>query len=86
MLNNHKVGVALGSSLGTLHAVWSLLVAMGWARPVLDFIYGLHFMNNPMTFQPFSIGTAVLLVLVTSLVGYGFGWMFSYFWNRLHQA
>ncbi len=85
MLNKHKVGVALGSLLGTVHAVWSLLVALGWAKPVMDFIYGLHFMDNPFMMRDFTLGNALLLVLVTSLVGYVMGWMFGYFWNRLHK-
>ena len=85
MLNNHKVGLALGSLLGTWHVLWSAFVSVGFAKPLMDFIYGLHFLSNPVMMQEFSIGTAVLLVLVTSLVGYAFGWMFSYFWNRLHR-
>jgi hypothetical protein len=85
MINKHKVGLALGSLAGTLHAAWSLLVAVGWAKPLMDFFYGLHFMNNPMMVQEFSVGNAILLILVASLVGYAAGWLFGSFWNRLHK-
>ena len=85
MLNKHKVGLALGSLLGTWHAVWALLVAVGWAKPLINFFYSLHFMSNPMMIQDFNFVAAILLVLVASLVGYAFGWAFGYFWNRLQK-
>ena len=85
MLNKHKVGLTLGVLVGTLHVVWSLFVAVGLAKPWMDFFHSIHFMTNPMTIQDFSFSRAILLVLVASLIWYVVGWLFGYFWNRFHQ-
>ena len=83
-LNKNQVGLAVGGLLGLVHLVWALLVAVGLAQSLLDFIFGLHFLRNPYTVELFRFGTAILLVIVTAIVGYVFGWLFAMIWNRLH--
>lgn len=85
MLNKHKVGMAVACVAGAWHVVWSLLVALDWARPLMDFIHGLHFLKASYTMSGFNLGTAVALVVVASLIGYIWGWAFAYFWNRLQK-
>ncbi len=81
MVSEHTAGMVVGSLLGILHAVWALFVASGFAQVYLNWIYGLHFLNNPFRVTPFDFGTAILLVFVTSLVGYVMGWVIAVLWN-----
>ena len=83
IINMHKTGLAVGALLGLWHAVWSLLVAVGWAQSVINFIFDLHFIQPPYTILPFKFWTALGLVVVTAVVGYVFGWVFAKIWNWL---
>ena len=85
-INAQKAGMALGGFAGLLHLVWALLVALGFAQPLMDFIFSLHFIRHEYTIEPFRFGTAVLLVVVTFAVGYLFGWLFATIWNRLQKG
>ena len=83
-LNSHKTGLVFGALLGLDHLVWSILVAAGWAKPLLDRMLGLHFINVSYSLNPFSAGKALLLIIVTSVVGYIAGYIFAALWNWLH--
>jgi uncharacterized membrane protein len=76
----------MGALLGLVHVLWVALVASGWAQAVIDFIFRLHFIQPVFAIQPFGIGTACLLVAITSLIGYGLGAGFAWLWNRLHRT
>lgn len=84
-MNNNKVGLALGVLLGGWHLVWAILVALGVAQPLLNWVYAIHFLNNPFIVGPFSLGTAVALVVVTFVVGYVVGWVFAYLWKTVQK-
>ncbi len=64
-LQEKQVALAAGVFIGGWHAIWALLVAVGYAQALLDFVYGIHMLNNPLIVAPFNIGTAFLLVVVT---------------------
>ncbi|MFH1012345.1 MAG: hypothetical protein V1760_01215 [Candidatus Peregrinibacteria bacterium] len=85
-MHNHKVGVVFGLALGILHLAWSTLVATGVAQAILNWVYKMHFLNNPFTVAPFNLGTAVTLVVFTTIVGYVIGWIVSLLWNALHKG
>lgn len=78
----HSLGLTLGIFLGLLHALWSLLIALGWAQGLLDFIYGLHMIQPSDTVKPFDLGHAIVLVLYATVVGYVIGWLIGVIWNR----
>ena len=82
-LNKNKVSLATGGFLGLVHALWSILVALGFAQPLLNFIYSLHFLNNPFSVSSFDLSKALLLVVVTFIVGYVAGWVFTTIWNMI---
>ena len=84
-LNKNMVGMAMCGLMAFWHAFWSLMVLMGFAQPFLDFIYRLHFLNNPFVVNPFSWGTALMLIVITGVIGYAMGWVFAWVWNMLHK-
>lgn len=83
--DEQKVAMITGLLVGGMHLVWALIVASGLAQPLLDFIYGLHFLNNPFTVNPFDLMNAIILVLFTTVVGYIVGWAGTWLWNKVHK-
>lgn len=80
-LDPRKTGLGLGSLAGLIHLIWSLIVALGMAQGWMDWIFSLHFLDNPFTVGSFDIVTAVTLIVVTSIVGFAVGFMFANIWN-----
>lgn len=69
--------------MGLMHLLWSLVVAFGFAQGLMDFIFSIHFLNNPYIVNSFDVTLAAILVVVTFIVGYAGGWIFAYMWNML---
>jgi len=84
-LNPHKTGLAIGAMLGFVHLVWSILVAVGLAQLYINWIFQLHMIVPPYTVATFSVMNAVLLVIVTSVLGYVVGWVLASIWNMVHK-
>ncbi len=84
-LNPGKTALVAGAFAGLWHFVWGLLVAIGLAGIILDWIYGLHFLNNPFSVQPFDIVKWVTLIIVTAVLGYVFGYIFATIWNKINK-
>lgn len=82
----HSVGLALGAFLGTWHLVWSVLVAVGLAQPLLDFVFTLHMIRPPYTVGPFSLGMAAGLVIFTAVFGYVVGYVLGVIWNAVGKS
>ena len=80
-LDPQKTGLVLGSLAALMHLLWSLMVAMGLAQWWMDWVFSLHFLNNPFTVGSFDIVTALILIVVTGIVGFVVGWVFSTIWN-----
>ena len=82
-MKSHTVGLMVGSFAAFAHLLWAALVGFGIAQAFLDWIYGLHFLNNPFTVSEFRFGQAALLVIVAFVVGYGAGWMLATIGNLI---
>lgn len=80
-LNLNTTGMVLGTVFGLWHLVWSVFVAGGFAQTLMDWVFVLHFLNNPFTVGSFNLMTAVTLIVFTSIIGYVVGWVFAYLWN-----
>ena len=80
-LDRNAVGLIVGAFLGAWHAGWSALVALGLAQKLLDWVLWLHFLNNPYQVEAFNPGRAIMLIAVTSLIGYAMGWVFAMVWD-----
>jgi len=76
--------LVVGVFVAGVHTLWLVLILIGLGQPLLDWVYWLHFLNNPFIVEPFDITRALFLLIVTFLVGYCGGWCFSLLWNKLH--
>jgi hypothetical protein len=84
-LDRNKTGLAAGLFLGGWHLVWSILVAVGWGQPLIDFILWMHMVHLQYVVGPFELKAAAVLVPLTALFGYALGWIFAAVWNVLHR-
>lgn len=81
-----KAGVTLGALFGGWHLCWAALVAAGWAQPFIDFVFWMHFIKPVYVVGPFSLGVALVLIAVTTIIGFIVGFVFSTLWNWLHLS
>ncbi len=84
-LNPSKVALTLGVLIGGFHLLWAVLVALGLAQPLLGFIFSIHMLANPYQVTGFDVTKAGMLVVITSAVGYGVGYIFANVWNKVHK-
>lgn len=84
-LNQMHLALTLGSFFALVHIVWDILVATGSAKGIIDFGLMLHQVKISYSILPFSLGSAIILVIVKFLVGYVAGWIFAGIWNRLNK-
>ena len=81
-----KAGISVGAVLGLLHIAWVSMVAVGWAKPAMDFVLRLHFIQLQYELAPFAAGTAAALVALTFGVGFVIGLVFAVVWNWVAGA
>ena len=81
-----KAGLVVGILLGSWHLCWSALVALGWAQPVIDFVFWMHFIKPIYVIEPFAISRPIILVLVTGGIGFVLGSAGAWAWNALHKG
>ena len=84
-LNPAKAAISVGVVLGAWHLMWVSLVAAGVARPILDVVLKLHFLQFDYALQPFVLSTAIILVGLTFAIGAIFGLVFALVWNWLSK-
>jgi len=80
-----KAGLIFGTFAAVMHVIWSLMVFLGFAQNYMNWIIGLHFLNNPFTVRAFNLSTALTLVGATFVVGYIVGYIFATVLNRLQK-
>jgi hypothetical protein len=85
MINPLKAGVTFGALLGGYHLCWSLLVALGWAQPLIDFVFWMHFIQPVFVIRPFNLPAAAALIVFTSMAGFVIALLFAVLWNKLHR-
>jgi hypothetical protein len=85
MVNPNKVGLVIGALIGGWHLVWSALVLLHWAQPILDFIFWAHMIQPVYIVKLFDPAAAVTLIIITAAFGYLLGLLGTIIWNRLHR-
>lgn len=80
-----KVGFVIASLIGGWHLVWVILVVLGWAQPLINFIFWAHMIRPVYVVGPFDAVAAVTLLVITFSSGYVFGYIAGSLWNRLHR-
>ena len=68
MANPNKFGLVIGALIGGWHFVWSLLVGVGWAQPIIDFIFWAHMIKPVYVVKPFDPVAAVTLIVITAAI------------------
>jgi hypothetical protein len=48
---------------------------LGWAQPIIDFIFWAHMIRPVYVIKPFDSVAAVTLIIVTAAIGYIFGFV-----------
>lgn len=81
-----RTGIVLASVVGGWHLCWAILVAMGLAQAVIDFVLWMHFIKPVYMIAPFDFARAITLVVVTTIGGFLVGAVFAWVWNALHKA
>lgn len=83
-LNPTKTGLAVGLLMGGWHVMWSILVAVGVAQWVIDFVFWMHFLRPVFMVESFDLARMLILVAVTSALGLLIGYALALLWNGLH--
>jgi hypothetical protein len=82
IINKNKTGLAFGFIISFMHLLWSILVALGIAQMWLNFVMNMHMLSMPIVVMPFNLIKALILIVITFIVGYIFGWLMAFFWNK----
>ena len=85
-VNKIKVGFVVGGFVGLIHLVWVVLVWLGWAQPLMDFVFRMHLITPVYQIALFHLGTAIGLVALATVIGYIVGMVFGAIWNKVHRA
>ena len=85
MTNPNRVGLVIAVLIGGWHLLWSLFVVIGWAQPILDFIFWAHMIKPVYFVKPFDPAAATALIVITAAIGYLFGFFGAVIWNKLHR-
>lgn len=85
-LNANKTGLVFGKMIGGLHLGWAVLVLLGLAQPLVNFIFSLHMITPFIAVMPFDLMTALGLVVFTFIVGYCVGYIGAKVWNMVYRS
>ena len=86
MTNPNKVGLVFAAVIAGWHLCWVVLVVLGWAQRILDFIFWAHMMQPVYVVKSFDPVAAVTLIVITGAIGYVFGYAGAIVWNQLHRS
>ncbi len=81
-----RVGLVAGLFFAFWQLIWSLLIAMGLAQPLLDLLAWAQFFDLSPVLQPFQFQRALFLITLWLLGGFFIGIVAGLSWNALHVA
>jgi hypothetical protein len=71
---------------GGFHVLWSLLILLGWAQPLMSFSLWAHMVNATPNVGSFDAAAAATVIVIAAIVGYCVGYILSTVWNKVHRA
>ena len=80
-LNKNKVGLTVGVFVAIFHALWAVLVALGFAQTLINWVLPLHFVDMLVSVIAFTWVNALLITVMSFVGGYIMGWIFAALWN-----
>lgn len=80
-INNKQVALTVGIFFAALHAIWAVFVGLNLGQSVMDWVFPLHFLNNLYTVLNFSLGSALMLIVMAFIASYVMGWLFAALYN-----
>ena len=81
-----KIGLLVGTLMGGFHLGWAILVLLGGAQPLINFIFWAHMIQPIYVIKAFDPVAAVTLLVMTSITGYVVGYSGAIVWNRIHHS
>ena len=87
MIDKNKLGLTFGLFFAIVHAFWAFMVAIipNQLQSFLNWIFNIHFLEPVWNLIVFNIFDAMLLVIMTFIVGYILGWVFAWVHNLYHK-
>jgi len=87
-INPSKTGLTVGTLLGGIHIVWSILIWLGWAQGLVNFSLWAHMVSMPVVIKAFDPSAAVAVIIVAAVVGYIVGYAFARIvnWDQIHRV
>ncbi len=80
-INKNQLGLTLGIVFAILHAAWVVIVGIGLGQSLIDRLHSVHFLSDVHNIISFSLGTALIGIIIAFISGYVFGWLFAVLWN-----
>jgi hypothetical protein len=86
MLNKNRTGIIVGIFFGSLHVLWTLLVAIipGNLQDFLNWVAQIYSVEPVYVLTPFDSVNSFLLIIISIALGYALGFFFSAVWNLMH--
>jgi hypothetical protein len=86
MANPNKVGLVFAAIIGGWHICWAVLVLLGWAQRIIDFVFWAHMIQPVYVIKAFDPVAAITLIVITGVTGYVFGYAGAMVWNKPHRS
>lgn len=81
----HQFGLALGLFAGFMHLVWSVVVGLGYGQEWIDYSAKMHMVSVGTEVLPFSMSSAVSVVLMALVCGYIMGYVLGTIWGVVQK-
>jgi len=78
-----RAGLIAGLFLAVIHAAWALLVMVGWAQWLMNFVFWAHFITPVYHIESFEAGRAATLIGIVFVAGAAMGWVAALLWNNI---
>lgn len=82
-----KPALVGGLVLAIVHAVWALTIAVipRAFQNFLDWIFDIHFLVPIYQLTAFNLGKAVMLTIMTFVIGYAVTWLGVVLWKKVKK-